>query len=70
MFNFNETFSKIFKHRRNFKKESGLVSKFDKQKAEFVKEKFLRKSKSGDTFTYAPSNVLQYLTTFCTHFDS
>ena len=71
MFNPNETFSIIFKHRRNFKKWiEVIVSKSDKLKAEFVKEKFLRKSKSGDTFTYAPSNVLQYLTTFCTHFDS
>ena len=52
MFEHNKTFSIIFKHRRNFKKWiEVIVSKSDKLKAEFVKEKFLRKSKSGDTFT-------------------
>ena len=46
MFEHNETFSIIFKHRRNFKKWiEVIVSKSDKLKAEFVKEKFLRKSK-------------------------
>ena len=63
MFNPNETFSKNFKHRRNFKKWiEVIVSKSDKLKAEFVKEKFLRKSKPEDSFTEAPSTVLQNVT--------
>ena len=54
MFNPNETFSKNFKHRRNFKKcIDAIASKSDKQKAEFVKENFLRKSKIEDASTSA-----------------